>query len=240
MVAQNVPASLPDEVRPSAERYVARLNRLAGKQLLAAALYGVGLPDFLAGRNLAAQNVLVLERVDLDLLRRLATESTALARANFAAPLIMTPAYIEASRDTFPLELIEIQQQHLTLTGPDLFAPLAFEPSHVRLQCERELKTVLIGMHQRLLVSQGSEALLGVASRDVADALLRVLRGLVWLADQREARPPMQLVAAAERLVGRKLPGVYAALDDADTAGWHKFQQLYEDVQALGHFADVF
>ena len=90
-----------------------------------------------------------------------------------AAPTVFTPAYLARSVDTFPLEFIEIQQQHVTVLGEDHFAPLVFEPAHVRLQCERELKVLEIGLQQGILVSQGRSESLKWLGDDVAERLLR-------------------------------------------------------------------
>ena len=98
-----------------------------------------------------------------------------------AAPLIMTPEYIDASVDVFPLEFIEIQQRHFCVFGPDHFEGLSFDHTHVRLQCERELKTLLISMRQALLSAAGHEKLFKTIEADVADRLMRTLRGLLWL-----------------------------------------------------------
>ena len=69
-----------------------------------------------------------------------------MGKAKIAAPLIMTQDYIQNSLDSFPLEFLEIQQHHLCLFGQDSFAELSFYQPHLRLQCERELKSMLIGM----------------------------------------------------------------------------------------------
>ena len=81
----------------------------------------------------------------------------------------MTPDYIRSSVDTFPLELIEIQQMHLTLFSEVSFDELTFQDGHVRLQCERELKALLIGLRQVLLASAGEEKFIGVL--EVEDVL---------------------------------------------------------------------
>ena len=231
-------AKIPEHLRDSASRYAARMRELGGGRVLSLVLYGRGLDplDIVTG---SIPSVVVLDRVDLAVLRRIAENGTALARLNVAAPVVMIPTFIEASRDTFPLELLEIHQHHVLLLGTDYFATLEIDALHVRLQCERELKTLLVGMHQRLLASGGSESLLGAASAEAGEILLRVLRGLAWLGELREPQRMMRLLAEAEQLIGRELPGVYAAFDQSDTAGWNKFTQLYDDVQALGRYVDA-
>ena len=146
---------------------------------------------------------------------------------------------VEASLDTFPLELIEIQQFHLTLSGEDHFKDLEFDNKHVRWQCERELKTIQIGLRQGLLAAAGREKFIGALESDVGEGLMRTLRGLLWLKDQREAAPAGDVVAQAEKLIDRKLTGLRNAMDPNAHHGWNEFEVLYHDVEALQEFADA-
>jgi hypothetical protein len=135
--------------------------------------------------------------------------------------------------------LIEIKQCHLTLFGDDHFAELSFDDSHVRHQCERDLKGVLIGLRQGLLAAAGRDSFLGALEVDVADGLIRTLRGLLWLKGQRDARKAADVLTEAERITEKKLPGIRAALDTSGEHGWEQFQTLYLDVAALGEIVDA-
>ncbi len=184
------------------------------------------------------RSVLVLDEVDLSALRRLAEEGLRLGRSNFAAPLIMTPSYIQASLDTFPLELIEIQQAHITIMGRHFFQDLTFDPQHVRLQCERELKVLLIAMRQGLLAAAGREDLLAILGADAGEGLLRTLRGALWARGQRGHQPAAQVIAEVESWVGLPLDGVRQTLDGSGSDPWQQFQQLYREIAHLGKIVD--
>lgn len=222
----------------SVGRYSLRLQELAGPRVLGLALYGGATELTFDPSQQAAKNVVVFDAFDLDLLQQIAGQGTHFGRLGIAAPLAMTPEFIQKSLDTFPLELLEIQQQHLMVFGGDYFSRLEFQAAHVRLQCERELKAIMVGMHQGLLSAAGREQKLAVLEAGLADELLRVLRGVRWLKGDRQAKSAFPSVEAVEKLLGRNLPGVLGALDQADAANWHKFRNLYADVQALGHFVD--
>jgi hypothetical protein len=217
--------------------YVERLVSLFGPRLLAATLYGPwpAAPDA-SGPTLAS--VAVFDRIDLEALRQFGQEGYRFGRQGFAAPWVLTPEGIESSRDTFPLELINIGQQHVTAHGRDFFGQLTIEPSHVRLACERELRVIGIHLERGVLTAGRDEEHLGRIVRHAGQSLGNVLRGLRWLAGQREAVGPFDLVAATEKLLGHELPGVRRTMDHSDTAYWSKFTQLHADIQALGQLAD--
>jgi hypothetical protein len=229
-------------VAPMRERvgsYARLIQELFGESGKALTVFGAVLIDGFNVDRDTVRSVLVVERIELSLLRRLADRGAKLGKTGVAAPLIMTPDHIRTSLDTFPLELMEIQQQHVTLFGQDYFNELTFENVHVRLQCERELKRILIGMRQGLLASAGRERLVPMMGKDAADDLVRTLRGLLWLKGHKEFKDAIEVVAQIETLTTRKLPGLRTAVHSAMPAGWKDFDHLYHDVEALGEIVNA-
>ena len=227
-----------EPMRGRVREFADLLKELAGERAEALTLFGAIASGAFDPERHTARSVVVVQRVDLDVLRRLALQGTKLGKARIAAPLVMTPAYVKESLDTFPLELIEIHQKHLTVFGDDHFAELKFDAGHVRLQCERELKVVLIGLRQGLLAAAGREKFIGALEQDVGEGLVRTLRGLLWLKGQKEARAATEVLEAVEKIAERKLPGVKVTLDPAAHHGWDEFESLYRDVEALGEVVD--
>ena len=229
---------ITDSMQQPIRLYTEKVRALAGDNALSLTLFGAIAAGTFDRKRHTVRNVLVLESVDLEMLRRLSQGGVKLGKARISAPLIMTPGYIQASLDTFPLELIEIQQCHLTLFGADQFEALSFDDKHVRLQCEREIKTILIGMRQGLLAAAGREKFLAPIELDVAERLTRTFRGLLWLKGRKEASPSTKVVSDLENLLGKELPGVRAALVVGAQHGWVEFQALYHDVETVGRFVD--
>lgn len=230
--------SVIEPMRRPLHEYVALIEELAGANAKALTLFGAIVTNAFDAQRHTARSVLVVERVDLPMLRRLAEHGTKLGKAAIAAPLIMTPEYIKTSLDTFPLEFIEIKQRHLTVSGDDYFDELTFDDPHVRLQCERELKSVLIALRQGLLAAAGREKFIHALEMDVGERLMRILRGLLWLKGQTEAKPASHVLTEVEKIADRKLPGIKAATDPATHHGWDEFESLYRDVEELGEIAN--
>ena len=189
-------------------------------------------------RRHTVRSVLVLRSIDMDLLRAIAREGEHFGAARIAAPLVMTTEYIQASLDAFPLELIEVRQQHITILGEELFDQIEPEDRHLRLQCERELKTVLIALRQGLLASAGHEKLLGRLEVDAVESVVRTLRGLLWLKGRKETQRAAQVIACVEEIAARPLRGIREALDVGGAHGWEQFKDLYADVETLGQLID--
>jgi hypothetical protein len=230
---------LPEASRAAVADYAALLGGLMQGRIQSLILFGAAATDRFDPQRHTVRNVLVLEAIDLQALRRLAEHGTKLGKDRISAPLVMTPQYIRASLDSFPLEMIEIYQEHFVLFGRDHFADLAFEDQHIRLQCERDIKSMLIRLRQDLLAAAGRENVLEAIELDMAEGVVRTMRGLLWLTGQTEGMPAASAVTAVEGLIGRKLDGVRTALDVSAEHGWLAFERLYQDIEALGAYADA-
>jgi len=237
--AQSPLSAIPADLRNGISDYVRRVQEIVGPQALGLSLLGsIAAGTFVPGRH-QVHNALVLQAIDLDRLRQLAKEMPRFRRLAIAPPLVLTPDYLRSSLDTFPLELLEMQQQHLTVFGEDCFQPLEFDAKFVRLQCERELKAMVLAMRQALLTAAGDEKRLFDQHVHAADGLLRILRGMLWLKGSRQARPAAEVVKEIETAVARSLPGIRALLHPHNRPGWPDYCALHADLDALGSTTDA-
>lgn len=230
---------LPEVLRKPAEVYSGMIRQLAGTDALALVFYGLAVSGPFDAAGQQARNVLVLAQSNLDLLRQIAAHGAKMSRSGIAAPVVMTPTFIQESCDTFPLELLEIQQQHVLIFGEDHFAGLSLKDEHIRMQCERELKAALVGLQRGVLTSAGEKRLMHAVATDAAEGLARVLRGILWLRGEREPRPAGQVVGDVEQAVGRKLPGIAMALNASLRHGWETLLAIHDDITALGEIIDA-
>lgn len=103
------------------------------------------------------------------------------APARVAVPLVLTPAYLAGSRDTFPVELLAMANARRVLIGPDPLADLTIDPAHLRLQLEREFKAKLITLRTRLIAASGDEAALGRLTAEALPAFTALFQALARL-----------------------------------------------------------
>jgi hypothetical protein len=230
--------TLPANVRAAFADLVQLLSDLAGDNLLGLTAFGGWLVDDPLYRGAPASSVAVLKQFDLYFLDRLARQGTRLGKRGLRAPLIMTPDYIRASCDTFPLELLEIQQVGTLLCGVDYFADLHFERVHVRLQCERELKSQLIHLRQGLLAAAGHRKRLAIVCGRVAERSTRVLRGVLHLAGADLPRQSANLAERSAELTGIPLDALRQVMTDPRKVEFAAFERFYQEVSALADYVD--
>lgn len=231
---------VPDAARGHVAPFATTVRELAGDNLLGLTLFGPVLTEEYDATITNVTSVAVLDRIDLNFLRRLAERGVQLGKQHVAAPLVMTPSYIQDSLDAFPLELIEIHQKHLTIFGSDHFAEIKPANEHVRLQCERELKRLLLRVRQGILAAAGRNGVLADLLADVGQHAVRTLRGMLWLHDDRAYHSPFEVLDRIEKGTGRSYPGlrnvlrVGALLEPADV------DAVYSDAEALARIANDF
>jgi len=127
--------------------------------------------------------VLVLQQLTRRQLETLSNLAKSLHKLHLAPPVLMTVQYIERSRDVFAVELLDFQLFGVTVWGENPFVDLTFVKSDVRLQCERELKAMLIRLRQGYMASAGNTRMLRDLLVATGKSLLPYLRAMVWLMD---------------------------------------------------------
>ena len=229
---------LPARLQRSVQEYVALVQALAGKRLLAVTLFGEA-----AGSGGSApdsvQSVVVLDRLDLELVRALGAQGAALGKMGIQAPLLMTPSYIAGSLDVFPIELLDIRQRHVNLLGEDYFAPLQFDKADVRLQLERELKRELLQMRQGILSAGGRESVLVDIYWAAAEQTTLLLRAVLWLYDKPVPQAPAVIMESAAEVCGVDLSGLDPAVAGARDIDFAALQSLYRSVMELADYIDA-
>lgn len=231
-------AAVPAEARAAFQHFAQMLREVSGEKLLSLGAFGGWLVGDPLYRGTPARSVVVLRDFDLRLLARLAEHGVRMGQRGLQAPLIMTPDYIAASCDTFPLELLEIQQLHAVLVGEDHFAGLRFDSVNVRLQCEREVKSGLIHLRQGLLSSAGKYKHLDELCRREAERAVRVLRGVLYLAGAAMPRLSSEIATAAAATAGLQLAALGRVLAGERISDLDGFEGLYGELAALADYVD--
>jgi hypothetical protein len=126
-------------------------------------------------------SVFVLKQMDLKFIELLAPYGKRYKKKGIAAPLIMTPEYINNSLDVFPIEFLDFKHIHETLYGEDIWNNIDIKMDDLRHQCEREVKSKLIGLRQGYISSQGDKKLLVERFSASINGYMPLFRGIIFL-----------------------------------------------------------
>lgn len=191
-------------------------------------------------------SVIVLREMDLKFLELLAPLGNKYGKHKVAAPLIMTPGYIQSSLDVFPIEFLNFKFIHETAFGEDLLANLEINRMDLRRQCERELKTKLIWLRQGYLSSQGDRKLITEGFARSITGYIPLFRGIIMLFGQEPPVMQYEVITALGRAAGvdtdifakilkEKHEKIKLTVDKLNTI----FEEYYAATEKLGAIVDA-
>ena len=230
-------SSLGELTQPAVRNLAQLLLELAGDNLQALAVFGRVVGEDFDPKRMSVRSVAIFEKMDLAMLNQLRSHGPRLGRQRLQAPLFMTQDYIDESRDSFPVELLEIQRFHIMVLGQDCFESLEFSRADVRLQCERELKTNLITLRQGIL-SAYKDTFIGPLLVAAIEQIIRVLRAVLWLKELEVPADAGAVVLAIEGLLDWKLPGLKNCLAESAKGSFKQFEQVYRDIDSLSKYVN--
>jgi len=172
-----------EEIRKPLKAFSEKLTATLSDNLQSITVVGSSLTEDFVPKRSDINTVLVLGEQPLDSLKTLAGMARSMSRRKLAAPLLMTRAYIERSRDVFGIEFLDFQLIHKTIFGSDPLISLTFAKKDVRLQCERELKAALIRLRQGYIAAAASRRLVRDILISTVGGLVPLLRAMLWLKD---------------------------------------------------------
>ena len=105
-----------------------------------------------------------------------------LEKMHLSMAYLFTPEMVQTAADTYPLEFLDIAQHHEVLIGE--MPLLGFVPSRaaLRLQCERELRGLLIHLHRERAIHSRSSEIRRMLERTFPH-FFPVFHGVCWLLD---------------------------------------------------------
>ena len=156
--------SLPQRVKEIVEPYSRAMVKLHGDSLESVVVYGSSTgKDFVPGKS-NINLLLIFRELELRHLKRSLKLVARGRRKGIITPLFLTERHIRTSTDVFPVEFLEMKENHITIYGRDILNDLEIGKGNIRLQCEQQLKGKLIRLRQAYLEiglkRKGVEALL--------------------------------------------------------------------------------
>ncbi len=152
--------------------YCQEMVALHGADLKSIILYGSATgADFVPKRSNVNLMIIVGQVTQAALKKSLKTVAKG-RKKGIVAPLFLDNEHIRRSADVFPIEFLDIQENHVLLYGTDPFASLEIDSGNVRLQCEHELKGKLIRVRQGYLER-------GLLKKDIASLLVESLTSFI-------------------------------------------------------------
>jgi hypothetical protein len=170
---------------PKSERTVEgaceQLRARFAPRLLAVALYGSAVgPDFVPGTS-DINLVVVLDRIEYGDLHALRSLLPRWRKRGLATPLVLDREFLRRAADVFPMELHAIKAHHRILFGENVFAAVVVRDTHLRYQCEHEVRGKLLRLRALYVEVGNRREALQRLMLDSLKTFLIIMRTLNWM-----------------------------------------------------------
>jgi len=182
--------------------YVADYAAALGGSLVSVIMYGSAVThEYVPGKS-DINTAVILTDTSVPMLMKTAPVQKKWFRYGVVPPFFMTEQYIASSLDTFPVEFLDMQLSHRVLSGKDVLAGIEIGREHLRLQCERELKSVAIHLRRHFVAAVGNDErlyeLIGLSFK----RLLPLFKALLMLNGRKVPYVKSDIIVSTESLFG--------------------------------------
>jgi len=150
-------SGLPQKLTIVLDEFLCLLKKVYGNSLVSVMTYGsAARGNFISG--ISRIDVAVV--LDDTSLASLSEIKGCLQKSVFApvAPVFFTEDYIKKSLDVFPIEFLDMRDDHVVLYGKDVLKDIEIDLRNLRFQCEHELRSKLINIKRAYLSASGTGA----------------------------------------------------------------------------------
>jgi predicted nucleotidyltransferase len=160
---------------------VSQLRAAYGDELRCVVLYGSAAVGEQLGKRSDLNVLVIVQRIDVERLRREAAVARAWGEAGNPPPLTLTDAEWTASADIFPMEYSDILERHRVLYGEAPFEGVRPNREHLRLQTENEAMGKLIQFRQGILRTGGDHRRIMELLAESISTFMVIFRSVVRL-----------------------------------------------------------
>ena len=172
---------LRPELKTIIQPYLARLLDVHKENIISVVLYGSATGRYFIPKKSDINLAVVFKNLEFQQLKNSLKLIDYGISKRITAPLFLSLSHIESSKDTFPIEFIEIKENNILLYGEDVFSGLKIDESNIKLFCKREIEGKLLRLRQAYLEiglkRKGVEALM----KESMYSFLPVFRALLRL-----------------------------------------------------------
>ena len=138
-------SNLSGKINSTLEDFVNRLKSIYGPQLVSVMLYGSAASGEHTGYGSNVNLAIILNNASMPDIARV-SKLINNRKFRIISPVFFTEKYIASSVDVFPVEFLDMKENHTVLYGKDCIGALEVDLKNLRFQCEQELKSKLINI----------------------------------------------------------------------------------------------
>lgn len=206
-------SGVPGPVTKKLRFYLVELATILGRPLESIVLYGSAAAGEFDPRRSNINLIVVVDKLDLDLLHKVQPMVKRGARRQIVAPLFLTAEHMDTSSDVFPIEFLDMSDFHHVIYGSDPFAKLSIGTENLRLECEEKLKGFLINLRQSYLeIADRRGPMMNLVAASIT-GIVSIFRGLIRLTGSKAPASKKEVIRRMAELYPVEADNFLAALE---------------------------
>lgn len=149
-------AKLDQKTERTIQGFVSQIEEIYKDNLVSIILYGSAAGVDYIPEVSDLNFIVALKQVTPEQLKKSSKYIKRWRKQKIAPPLFLDQQYISSSTDVFPIEFLEMKEQHRVLAGGDILKGLEISDENLRLQCEQELRGKWLKLRQIYLETGGN------------------------------------------------------------------------------------
>ena len=203
--------NLPNGIKRVIDNFLGNLKDAYGESLVSVTLYGSAAIGEHGGSNSNINIAVVLKDASLGSLSK-ALSFINKREFSTISPVFLTEDYIRRSTDVFPIEFLDMKENHIVLYGKDVFSSIVVDIKNLRFQCEHELKSKMLNIKKLYLRVSSKRVLRELLFRSLTSTL-HILRNLVRLEGRSPAYSKGDIIDEVSALFGIDVSIMKSILD---------------------------
>ena len=171
--------NLPNKIQKTLDNFVMGIRGVYGGDLISIVLYGSAASGEYAGKHSNINLAVVLKSTSIPAIKKCIGFISKHKFLNINT-VFFTEDYTRKSLDVFPIEFLDIKENHVVLYGKDVFKDISIDLKNLRFQCEHELKSKILNIKKLYLRNRNKVVLKNILFKSVTSSL-HILRNFVRL-----------------------------------------------------------
>lgn len=183
------------------ENFVEEIKSLLGVKLKSMILYGSKASQ--EDTKYSDYNILIIiENLTTDDLKTITKPLIKWSlKTKSSIPLIFDTKEFFNSADVFPIEFLDIKQNHKILYGEDVFEKINIDTKNLRHQCEFELKSKLLKLRQAYILTKGKKSKLKKLLIDTISTFLVLFESVIILAGKKFPEKKSEVLSLIKEII---------------------------------------
>jgi len=189
--------------------------------------------------------LIIVENFGSECLKKMEKSVKKWCKRGQPVPLIFDRHSIIKSNDVFPIEFLDIKENHFVAVGKDFFKNMKIDSKNLRLEIERELKSNIIRLRQSFIVTGGNPKKVKELMRGSISTFSAIFKGILRYLKLKAPQKKAEIITALSEKISLNTNvffDILALKDGVDRIKNNEIDDIFNfyinDIEKVADFLD--